>query len=100
MTKKVTALLALAAGLVIGGTWPRTKTYVHPLLNGARKGLGSACGWLVGFGTAQKRRLDGLVSKASTRKKTKGAATAAKRKPGRAKAAKATRRAGNAQRGS
>lgn len=98
MTKQVTGLLALAAGLVLGGTWPRTKTYVTPLLNGARKGVGSAGGWLVGFGSAQKARLGGLVSKAGTKKKTKRATTSAKRKPGRAKAAKARRRAPNAQR--
>lgn len=89
MTKKVTALLALAAGLVIGLTWPRTKKYVNPLLNGARKGVGSACGWLVGFGTAQKKRLGDLVSKAGTEKKKKPATTAAKRKRRWGKAAKA-----------
>ncbi len=89
MHKKLTALLALGAGLVIGLTWPRTKEYVNPLLNGARKRVGSACGWLVGFGTAQKKRLGDLVSKAGTEKKKKPATTAAKRKRGRAKAAKA-----------
>ncbi len=44
---------------------------------------------LVGLGTAQKKRLGELVSKAGTEKKKKPATTAAKRKRGRAKAAKA-----------
>ncbi len=89
MNKRLTALVALEAGLVIGLTWPRTKKYVYPFLNGAYKGVGSACGWLVGFGTAQKKRLGDLVSKTGTEKKKKPATTAAKRKRGRAKAAKA-----------
>ena len=89
MNKKLTALLALEAGLVIGLTWPRTKKYVYLLLNGARKGVGSACVWLVGFGTTQKKRLGDVISKAGTEKKKKPATTAAKRKRGRAKAVRA-----------
>lgn len=85
MNKKLTALLALAAGLAIVLTWPRTKKYVNPVLNGARKGVGAACGWLVSFGATQKKHLGNLVAKVGTEKKT----PAAKPKRGRAKAAKA-----------
>jgi len=85
MNRKLVALLGLEAGLVIGLTWPRTKKYVYLLLNGAYKGVGSACGWLVGFGTAQKKRLGDRVSMAGTKKKKKPATTAAKRRRGRAK---------------
>ena len=89
MNKSLTALLALAAGMAMVLTWPRTKNYVNPLLNGARTGVGSACGWLAGFGAAQQKRLGNLGSKAGTGKKKKRATRAAKPKRGRAKAAKA-----------
>ena len=89
MDKKLTVFLSLAVGLVIGLTLPRTRKYVTPLLNGARKGVGSACGWLVGVGTASKKRLGDLGSKAGTRNKKKRATTAAKPKSGRAKAVRA-----------
>jgi len=85
MDKKLTAMLALAAGLAIGLTWPRTKKYVNPLLNGAHKGVGWACGWLVGLGAAQKKRLGDLVVKMGGDKKK----PAAKPKRGRVKAARA-----------
>ncbi len=84
MNKKLAALLGLEAGLVIGLTWPRSKKYVYFLLNGARAGVGSACGWLVGFGTAQTKRLGDRGSKAGRKKKKKPATTAAKTKRRRA----------------
>ncbi len=89
MNKNLTALLALAAGMAIVLTWPRTKKYVNPLLNGAREGVGSAYGWLAGFGTAQQKRLGDLGSKAGTRKKKKRVRMAAKPKRSGAKAVKA-----------
>ncbi len=89
MNKKLVALLGLEAGLVIGLTWPRTKKYVYFVLNGARKGVVSACVWLVGVGTAKRKRLGDAVSRAGTRKKKKPATRAAIRKGGRAKVVKA-----------
>lgn len=85
MNKRSTVLLVLAAGVAIGLTWPRTKKYVTPLLNGVRKGVGAASGWLVGAGAAQKKRLGDLVAWLGAEKEK----PTAKPKRARAKAAEA-----------
>lgn len=85
MENKVTAILALAAGMAIGLTWPRTKKYVRPILKGAQNGVGAAYWRIMGFCATQKERVEDLVAGAKAKKKSprrtkkKKAATQARR---------------------
>ena len=68
MENRATALLAFAAGVTVGVTWPRTRKYVVPYFRLANKGIPATASWAVYLCFSQKERLEDIVAKAKGRK--------------------------------
>lgn len=86
MNDKLTAILALGIGVVIGVNWPRIMKYIKPPLKRASNEIGKAYGKVLYLAASEKERLGDFMSRRQTRKKK----TTTRKKTARRKVASAT----------
>jgi len=79
MNDKLTAILTLGIGVVIGSTWPRIKKYIKPSLKRASNEIGKVYGKVLNFAASEKERWGDLIARRKTGKKK----ATARKKPGR-----------------